>query len=143
MAAWVEEAVADGARIAIGGGRRGTFFDPTVLVDVPEHARVLRDEVFGPIVSILPFRDLDDALERVDGTAFGLQAGIFTASMATAMHAVERLHVGSVLVNETSDFRIDSMPFGGSKRSGVGREGVPSAVLEMSEPKNVIISRLG
>ena len=143
MAAWVEEAVADGARIAIGGGRRGTFFDPTVLVDVPEHARVLRDEVFGPIVSILPFRDLDDALERVDGTAFGLQAGIFTASMATAMHAVERLHVGSVLINETSDFRIDSMPFGGSKRSGVGREGVPSAVLEMSEPKNVIISRLG
>lgn len=141
--AWVEEAVAAGARVAIGGARRGAFFDPTVLLDVPEHARVLREEVFGPVVSIIPFSDLEDALARVDDTEFGLQAGIFTASMATAMAAVERLHVGSVLVNETSDFRIDSMPFGGSKRSGVGREGVASAVLEMSEPKNVIVSLLG
>ena len=140
---WVDEAVADGATLAIGGGRRGAFYDPTVLLDVADDAKVLRDEVFGPVVSIVAYSDLDDALARVDDTEFGLQAGIFTASMATAMHAVDRLHVGSVLVNETSDFRIDSMPFGGSKRSGVGREGVASAVLEMSEPKNVIVSLLG
>ncbi len=142
MGSWVSEAVEQGARVAIGGTRDGAFFAPTVLVDVPEDARVLREEVFGPIVSILPFDDLDDALARVDDTEYGLQAGIFTASMTTAMAAVERLHVGSVLINETSDFRIDSMPFGGSKRSGVGREGVASAVLEYSEPKNVIVSVL-
>lgn len=142
MGSWVSEAVEQGARVAIGGTRDGAYFAPTVLVDVPDDARVLREEVFGPVVSILPFRDLDDALDRVDDTEYGLQAGIFTGSMATAMEAVERLHVGSVLINETSDFRIDSMPFGGSKRSGVGREGVASAVLEYSEPKNVIVSVL-
>ncbi len=139
----MDEAVADGAQVAIGGSRRGAFYLPTVLLDVADHAKVLRDEVFGPVVTLVPYDDLDDALARVDDTEFGLQAGIFTASMATAMHAADRLHVGSVLVNETSDFRIDSMPFGGSKRSGVGREGVASAVLEMSEPKNVIVSLLG
>lgn len=143
VAEWVEEAVADGARLATGGTRRGAFVEPTVLLEVPEQAKVLREEVFGPVVSILPFRDLDEALARVDDTDYGLQSGIFTASLETAMRAAEQLHVGTVLINETSDFRIDSMPFGGSKRSGVGREGVASAVLEMSEPKNVIISRLG
>lgn len=142
MASWVAEAVAAGARVAVGGARRGAFFDPTVLLDVPADARVLRDEVFGPIVSILPFDDVEEAFDRVDDTDFGLQAGIFTASMSTAMRAVDRLHVGSVLVNETSDFRIDSMPFGGSKRSGVGREGVASAVLELTEPRNVIVNAL-
>lgn len=143
MEDWVNEAVQDGATVAVGGVRSGNFFAPTVLVDVPAESRVLRDEIFGPIVSILPFTDFDDTLERVNDTDFGLQAGVFTASMSTAMYAVERLHVGSVLINETSDFRIDSMPFGGSKRSGVGREGVASAILEMSEPKNVILNRLG
>lgn len=142
VASWVDEAVERGARALVGGGRRGAFVEPTVLVDVPADARVLRDEVFGPVVSIVPFVDLDDALARVDDTEYGLQAGIFTASMATAMHAADRLHVGSLLVNETSDFRIDSMPFGGGKRSGVGREGVASAVRELTEPRNVIVSAL-
>lgn len=142
VASWVEEAVADGAHVAIGGTRTGAFYDPTVLTNVPRAARVLHEEVFGPVVSILPFQDLDEALADIDGTEYGLQAGVFTESMATAMKTVERLNVGSVLVNETSDFRIDSMPFGGSKRSGVGREGVAHAVLEMSEPKNVIVNLL-
>src|SRR5699024_8550737 len=137
---WIAEATACGARIATGGERNGAFLAPTVLLDVPEESRVMHEEVFGPVVSIVPFRDLSEALEAVDSTEYGLQTGLFTASMATAMDAVEHLNVGSVLINETSDFRIDSMPFGGSKRSGVGREGVASAVLEMSEPKNVIIN---
>ncbi|SFS08655.1 Acyl-CoA reductase [Agrococcus baldri] len=140
---WVDAAVADGARVATGGVRRGPFLEPTVLLEVPASAKVLHEEVFGPVVSIVPFADLDDALARVDDTQYGLQAGVFTASLQTAMHAADRLHVGTVLINETSDFRIDSMPFGGSKRSGIGREGVASAVLELSEPKNVIVSRLG
>lgn len=141
---WVDEAVAGGARVLTGGVRDGAFYRPTVLVDTPRDVRVFRDEVFGPVVSIVSFSDLDAALHDINETEFGLQAGVFTSSIPTAMYAVERLRMGSVLVNETSDFRIDAMPFGGSKRSGVGREGVAEAVREMSEPKNVILnSRIG
>ncbi len=87
------------------------------------------------------YTDFESALDTIDDTEYGLQAGVFTASLQKAMRAVDRLHMGSVLVNDTSDFRIDAMPFGGSKRSGVGREGVAEAVREMSEPKNVILNR--
>lgn len=138
---WVEDAIAGGARAVTGRRRSGAFYWPTVLVDVPDSARILREEVFGPVVLVVPFTDLDAALEAIDDTEYGLQAGVFTASLGTAMHAVDRLHMGSVLINDTSDFRIDAMPFGGSKRSGVGREGVAEAVREMSEPKNVILNR--
>lgn len=140
---WVDEAVAGGARVVVGGRREGPFYWPTVLVDVPDEARIYRDEIFGPVVFIEPFSQLDAALDAIDDTEYGLQAGVFTSSLTTAMHAVDRLHMGSVLINDTSDFRIDAMPFGGSKRSGVGREGVAEAVREMSEPKNVILNRMG
>lgn len=139
---WVEEARAVGATVVTGGTRNGSFYAPTVLIDVPEDARVVREEVFGPVVNVLPFSDLAEAVSRVNDTEYGLQAGVFTASMSTAFSVVDGLQMGSVLVNDTSDYRIDSMPFGGSKRSGVGREGVPAAILELSEPKNVIISGL-
>lgn len=138
---WVNDAVSAGARVVIGGSRTGAFYQPTVLADVPHDARIFREEVFGPVVSIVSYSNFDRALDEIDDTEYGLQAGIFTASMPRAMHAVDRLHMGSVLINETSDFRIDAMPFGGSKRSGVGREGVAEAIREMSEPKNVILSR--
>lgn len=140
---WVDEAVEGGARAVVGGRREGSFYWPTVLADVPSSARIYREEVFGPVVFVEPFTDVDAALEAIDDTEYGLQAGVFTASLTTAMHAVDRLHMGSVLINDTSDFRIDAMPFGGSKRSGVGREGVAEAVREMSEPKNVILNRMG
>ncbi|WP_162903720.1 aldehyde dehydrogenase family protein [Leucobacter sp. wl10] len=140
---WVAEAVDGGARVVVGGRREGAYYWPTVLVDVPNDARVYREEVFGPVVLVEAFTDFDAALEAVDDTEYGLQAGVFTASLQSAMRAVDRLHMGSVLVNDTSDFRIDAMPFGGSKRSGVGREGVAEAVREMSEPKNVILNRMG
>ena len=139
---WVREAVADGASVLAGGGRHGAFHEPTLLVGVPEHSRVFQEEIFGPVVSIVPFRELDDAIRRANATDYGLQAGVFSASLSVAMYAIDRLRVGTVLINETSDFRIDAMPFGGPKRSGVGREGVASAVLELSEPKNVIINSL-
>lgn len=140
--AWVDEAIAGGGRAIVGGRREGPFYWPTVLVDVPEDARIYREEVFGPVVFIEAFSELESAIEKVDDTEYGLQAGVFTASLSTAMYAVDRLHMGSVLINDTSDFRIDAMPFGGSKRSGVGREGVAEAVREMSEPKNVILNRM-
>jgi glyceraldehyde-3-phosphate dehydrogenase (NADP+) len=140
---WVEEARAAGATVHAGGQRRGAYYEPTVLADVPSACRVIRDEVFGPVVSILPFIEVQDAVFAANATEYGLQAGVFTRSIDLALQIAEKLHVGSVVINETSDVRIDSMPFGGFKKSGVGREGVRHAVREMTEPKNTIINIAG
>jgi acyl-CoA reductase-like NAD-dependent aldehyde dehydrogenase len=138
--AWVEEARTAGAAVQTGGTRQNAFYEPTVLTDVPEHCRVLRDEVFGPVVTILPFHDVVEAVAAANSTDYGLQAGVFTHSVDQALGIAEQLDVGAVVINETSDVRIDSMPFGGFKKSGVGREGVRYAVLEMTEPKSTIIN---
>ena len=137
---WVEEAKAAGARVQAGGQRRGTFYEPTVLTDVPSDCRVIREEVFGPVVSIIPFIEVQDAIYAANNTDYGLQAGVFTQSVDRALAIAEKLHVGAVVINETSDVRIDSMPFGGFKKSGVGREGVRYALHEMTEPKSTIIN---
>jgi len=140
IAEWVEEARKSGARVRAGGKQQAAFYTPTVLTDVPANARVLVEEVFGPVISILPFQNLDEAVAAANSTEYGLQAGIFTRSVDLAMEVADRLDVGAVVINETSDVRIDSMPFGGFKKSGVGREGVRYAVLEMTEPKSTIIN---
>jgi glyceraldehyde-3-phosphate dehydrogenase (NADP+) len=140
---WVDEARAGGAIVRTGGRRTGNFLEPTVITDAAADARIVTDEVFGPVVTIHPFSDLDDALARADSTEYGLQAGVFTESVQTAFYAAERLNVGTVLINDTSDFRIDAMPFGGFKRSGIGREGVRSAVEAMTEPRNIIVNAPG
>ncbi|WP_077489849.1 aldehyde dehydrogenase family protein [Sinomonas mesophila] len=137
---WVDEARAAGATVHSGGQRRGAFYDPTVLTGVPAECRVLREEVFGPVVTLVPFTDTAEAIAAANDSEYGLQAGVFTRSVDQALAIAEKLHVGAVVVNETSDVRIDSMPFGGFKKSGVGREGVRFAVLEMTEPKNIIIT---
>ena len=137
---WVAKAVADGAVVRTGGVRRGAFFEPTVLTDVLAGARVLVDEVFGPVVSIIAFDDLDDAIAAANDSDYALQAGVFTRSVDTAFEVSSRLVTGAVVVNGTSDVRVDSMPFGGFKSSGVGREGVRYAVEAMTEPKNTIIN---
>jgi acyl-CoA reductase-like NAD-dependent aldehyde dehydrogenase len=137
---WVAEAKGAGATLHTGGKRRGTFYEPTVLTDVPSRCRVIRDEVFGPVVSILPFIEVQDAIYAANNSEYGLQAGIFTRSIDLALAIADKLHVGAVVINETSDVRIDSMPFGGFKKSGVGREGVRHAVHEMTAPKSTIIN---
>jgi acyl-CoA reductase-like NAD-dependent aldehyde dehydrogenase len=137
---WVEEARIAGATVHAGGQRRNAYYEPTVLTNVPADCRVIRDEVFGPVVSIIPFTEVQDAVYAANDTEFGLQAGVFTQSIDLALAIAENLHVGAVVINETSDVRIDSMPFGGFKKSGVGREGVRHAVREMTEPKNTIIN---
>lgn len=137
---WVDEAVAAGATAQAGGQRRGAFYEPTVLTGVPAQCRVLRDEVFGPVVTLMPFVEVSDAVHAANDSEYGLQAGVFTQSMDLALTIAENLHVGAVVINETSDIRIDSMPFGGFKKSGVGREGVRYAVHAMTEPKNTIIN---
>ncbi|MET4538763.1 glyceraldehyde-3-phosphate dehydrogenase (NADP+) [Arthrobacter bambusae] len=140
---WVEEAKALGATVHVGGQRRGAFYQPTVLTDVPADALVISEEVFGPVVSIMPFIQVSDAIRAANDSDYGLQAGVFTESIGLALAIAEKLHVGAVVINGTSDVRIDSMPFGGFKKSGVGREGVKHAVREMTEPKSTIIALAG
>ncbi|WP_020579360.1 aldehyde dehydrogenase family protein [Actinopolymorpha alba] len=136
---WIEEAVAAGARLHTGGRRSGAYVTPAVLTGVPLHTRLWQEEVFGPVMVLAPFTEVDEALELANGVDTGLQAGVFTRNLDVAMYAAARLRVGAVLVNSTSDFRIDAMPFGGFKRSGIGREGVSSAVEALTEPKVVAI----
>ena len=134
---WVNEAVKDGAKVLTGGKRRGAIYEPTVLADVPAGSRVDVDEVFAPTVNLYPVRDLDEAIARANAVDFGLHAGIFTTDVNKAFRAVRELEVGGVIVNDSSDYRIDMMPFGGVKRSGLGREGIKFALQEMTEPRVV------
>ena len=108
---------------------------------VPRGARLLTEEVFGPVVSVEPFDSVDAVVTEVNSLEYGLQAGVFTRDLDAALDVAQRLRVGAVMINDTGDFRIDAMPFGGSKRSGVGREGVPFAVDAMTEPKIIAIHR--
>jgi glyceraldehyde-3-phosphate dehydrogenase (NADP+) len=141
--AWVDEAVGAGATVQTGGKRDGTFYWPTVLTDVPAGARILTEEIFGPVVSIQAYDSVEGAVAEINASAYGLQAGVFTRDLDLALDVAQALHVGAVMINDTGDFRIDAMPFGGSKHSGIGREGVPFAVEAMTEPKIVAVNRAG
>lgn len=136
-AAWVDEAVAQGARLACGGRRDGALFQPTILVDVGARMRVMCEEIFAPVISIVPYAALDDAIGEINATPYGLAAGIFTSNVNTAMNAARRLEVGTVHVNETSSSRVDVMPYGGVKESGFGREGPKYAIHEMTAERLV------
>lgn len=138
--AWVQDAVSGGARIIAGGAPEGRMFPPTVLENVDERMQVMCAEVFGPVVSLIPFDDFDAALAALDNSAFGLQAGVYTRDLNKAMRAVERLHVGGVIINDVPTFRVDHMPYGGMKDSGVGREGPRYAIEEMTNIKMIVIS---
>ena len=138
---WVDDAVEGGAAVLIGAKRDGTYYWPTVLTSVPVGAQVLTEEVFGPVVSIEAFDSVDSVVADVNALEYGLQAGVFTRDLDSALDVAQRLRVGAVMINDTGDFRIDAMPFGGGKRSGVGREGVPFAVDAMTEPKIIAIHR--
>ena len=130
---WIRSAADQGASVHLGGTRRGALIDPTILSDVPLDASVMCREVFGPVVSICSFADLDHAIDEANATPYGLAAGIFTESIHTALSAAPKLRMGTVHVNETSSARVDLMPFGGVKMSGHGKEGPAYAAREMSE----------
>ena len=138
IASWIEEAQAAGARL-LAGGREGELLRPTVLADVPDTAKVSCEEVFGPVCVVNPVDSLDEAYERANGTDFGLQAGIFTASIATALAAAEALEFGGVTVNEAPTFRADQMPYGGIKESGNTKEGPAFTIREMTEERLVVL----
>ncbi len=138
--AWVDEAVSAGARLLLGGEVEGTILKPTVLADVTPQMKVFRQEVFGPVVGITRFRTLDEAVELANATEYGLQAGVFTASIHTAFEIVRRLRFGGVLINEAPTYRTDQMPYGGVKASGNTREGPHYAIREMTVEKLVVLS---
>lgn len=134
----LSEAVAIGARILHGGTRNGTLFTPTLIEAVPAAARLVATETFGPVIPVVRFDRLEAAIEEVNATPFGLQAGLLTNDHAMIRMASRRLRVGGLMVNEGPDFRAEHVPFGGIKQSGLGREGVRIALREMSEPHVVI-----
>jgi acyl-CoA reductase-like NAD-dependent aldehyde dehydrogenase len=137
---WVREAVAGGARLVAGGGRHGALLAPTLLSGVTPSMKVLCEEIFAPVMSIVPFDTLDEVIDAVNATEFGLAAGIFTRDVTTAFTAARRLHVGVVHINESSTSRVDLMPFTGVKDSGLGREGPKYAMHEMTEERLITIS---
>jgi len=132
----IHDAVARGARVRAGGRRTGAVVEPTVLTDVDPGDPIVTEEIFGPVVSVIPVTGLDQAV-RLANRGAGLQAGLFTRDVTSALRTARGLRVGAVMINDTSDFRIDAMPFGGFHRTGVGREGVISAALAMTAPKVV------
>jgi acyl-CoA reductase-like NAD-dependent aldehyde dehydrogenase len=141
IASWIREAIAGGATLRAGGEVDDAgLLRPTLLADVAPDMRVSCQEVFGPVVTVAPVDGLDDAIELANGTAYGLQAGIFTASIKDAMQAALRLDFGGVTLNEAPTFRADQMPYGGVKESGNTREGPRYAVEEMTEPRVVVVN---
>ncbi len=138
LAARLGEAQAGGARLLAGGTAQGTLFAPTVIESVPQTARLWASETFGPVLALRRFDSLDAVIAEVNGTEFGLQAGIFTNDHAAIRQVTRELQVGGVMVNEGPDFRAEHVPFGGIKGSGLGREGVRIALREMSETRVVI-----
>ncbi len=137
---WIGEAVAQGARVLSGGSREGSVVQPTVLSQVTAAMNVSCREVFGPLVTITPYREFDAALNAVNESDYGLQAGIFTDNIGRIFQAFEQLEVGGVLANEIPTFRADHMPYGGIKDSGIGREGLRYAIEDMTEPKLLVVN---
>jgi acyl-CoA reductase-like NAD-dependent aldehyde dehydrogenase len=137
--AWIEEARAAGAEVLTGGTLEGDLLRPTVIASAPADSRVSCEEVFGPVCTVAPYDTLDEAVARCNGTRFGLQAGVFTSSTATAFAAARSLEFGGVTVNEAPTFRADQMPYGGVKDSGNTREGPAYAVREMTEDRLVVL----
>jgi len=137
---WIDQAIAGGARRLVGGPRKGAVVPPTLLADIDDASDVSCNEIFGPVMSLVPFDTIEEAIERVNSTPYGLATGVFTNRIDAALKAVRRLHVGGVHINETSSSRVDLMPYGGSKDSGFGREGPRYAIHEMSELRTVTLS---
>ena len=139
-ARWVREAVELGGRVLAGGHANGTFFEPTILEHVPPQANVCTNEVFAPLVVLFTFSDFEDAIRQVNDSAFGLQTGVFTNDLGHAWQAFNELEVGGVVVNDISSYRIDHMPYGGVKDSGLSREGLRWSIEDMTELRLMVLA---
>jgi acyl-CoA reductase-like NAD-dependent aldehyde dehydrogenase len=137
---WVAEAVAQGAQVLLGGERTGSVFAPTVLARVSADMKVMCEEIFGPVISVVEFDGIDAAVEQANATPFGLSVGLFTSNLHTAFRAARSLRFGGIHVNEASSARVDAMPFGGVKDSGFGWEGPAYAIREMTEERLMTVA---
>jgi acyl-CoA reductase-like NAD-dependent aldehyde dehydrogenase len=136
---WIDESVSLGAKLLCGGKQHGATVEPTILLNPSKQSKVVCDEVFGPIVSIIPYETIEEAIEETNDSSFGLQAGIFTNQMDLAYKVAHSLDMGGVVINGTSNFRLDHWPYGGVKNSGVGREGPRYAIEDMTETKMIVL----
>ncbi|MBB6344799.1 MAG: aldehyde dehydrogenase [Nonomuraea muscovyensis] len=139
---WIDEAVRGGARVLAGGTREGATLAPTVLADVPADAKVVREEVFGPVMILQPAASMEEAYAMVNDSAYGLQAGVFTRSLDAAFRANRELEVGGVIIGDVPSYRADQMPYGGVKDSGIGREGLGSAMRDLTYEKVMVMTGL-
>jgi len=137
---WVQDAVASGAKLLSGGTRNGAQFAPTILAGVPADCRVFCDEVFGPVINLIPYENLDDPIAMINASRFGLQCGILTKSLSTAMKVVRKVRTGGVIVGGTSTWRTDQLPYGGIKDSGIGREGPRYAIRDLTDQRLVVFN---
>jgi glyceraldehyde-3-phosphate dehydrogenase (NADP+) len=133
----IHEAIEEGATCLCGGIRTGALMEPTVMENVNERSSLHKDEIFGPVVNLYSVSDIDEAITKANSLPFGLHAGIFTKDINLALKAAYQLDCGGVMINESTDYRLDPMPFGGIKHSGLGREGIKFSLQEMTEPKVV------
>lgn len=138
---WVNESVASGAKVLAGGKRSGTYYEPTILTNTNIDMKVCALEAFGPIVVVEKYKDFTDAVRMINDSSFGLQAGVFTNNLKEANTAFSELEVGGVVINDIPTFRVDHMPYGGVKDSGLGREGVKYAMLDMMEARVMVVDK--
>jgi acyl-CoA reductase-like NAD-dependent aldehyde dehydrogenase len=136
----IHEALEAGAEVLLRGEVDGNYMEPTVLTDVPRSVALWREEAFGPVAVVSPFEEIESALSQVNDSRYGLQAGIFTNRLDHAWRAFTELEVGGVIVNDAPTYRVENMPFGGVKDSGLGREGVRWAIEEMTEPRTLVLA---
>ena len=138
---WVDKAVKKGANLLVGGELNGVMFEPTLLENVDDSLEVYKDEVFGPVAMIEKYESFEQGIERINSSRFGLQAGVYTQNLNKMLYAWDHLHVGGVIINDIPSFRVDNMPYGGVKDSGLGREGVQYAIRDMQEQRILAIKR--
>jgi len=139
--AWIEEAKSQGAKVLTGGERKDNIVLPTVLTNVSREMRVMKNEVFAPVVSIIPYNNFEEGIKMAEDTKYGLQAGVYTTDINKLFKSIEQINVGGIIVNDYPTFRVDHMPYGGVKKSGIGREGLKYAIEEMTDIKLVVIKK--
>jgi len=138
---WVDKAEKKGAKILTGGTLKGVLFEPTLLENVDESLEVYQDEVFGPVAILEKYKGFEKGIEIINKSRFGLQAGVYTQNLNKMLYAWDHLHVGGVIINDIPTFRVDNMPYGGVKDSGLGREGIQSAIRDMQEERLLVIKQ--
>jgi glyceraldehyde-3-phosphate dehydrogenase (NADP+) len=139
---WIDQAVEEGATVLSGGKARDRFFEPTVIENANPKSFVCSREAFAPLVTLFPVKSFSEGIRRLNDSEYGLQAGVFTNRLENALTAFERIEAGGVIINDVPTYRIDHMPYGGVKSSGLSREGVRYAIEDMTEPRLMVINRL-